>query len=135
MKRRIVPIDDDLRDDGGNGRVDAAPAQCLGQALLDVIADHALAHGAAHVKRHGGRNVHRMLVLQHDAAYLRPVAMRDDDLIPALDDVRNVFRCLFHDRKLRFCRRRALALLQCVAAQCNDQFLHKNPPESVVLDG
>ena len=76
----------------------------------------------------GGMRLSTTLELMDDIVEeaLRHVnpAVREHDLVSALDDVRYVLGRLFHDRELRLRGRRALALLQCVAAQSDDQFFH-----------
>ena len=97
---------------------------------LHVVADHALAHRAANIKRHGGGNADRVLVLQNNAADLRAVAVRKNDLIAFFNDVRNIGGCFFNDLQLRFRCCRAVSLLQRVAAQSDDQLFHGIPPKS-----
>jgi hypothetical protein len=88
----VLRVDDDLRHDRGHRNV-APPLfrKEVRQGLLDHVADEPLALGAADVERHRRRHVLADLVLQEDVPHLRPVAVRDDDLVLArLDHVRQL---------------------------------------------
>ncbi|MPM94307.1 hypothetical protein SDC9_141453 [bioreactor metagenome] len=90
-----------------------------------MVANHTLAHCAANVKRHSGGNADRVLVLQNNAADLRAVAVRKDNLISFFDDVRNIDGSFFNNLELRFGGCWAVAFLQRVSAQSDDQFFHE----------
>ena len=88
LERGIVGIALDLGDDGGGVPTLVALVHLAADALLQVIADVALGHGAALGQRHlggadgvvgGGEGV-----LDH--ADLRAVAVGDDDLVALLDE-------------------------------------------------
>ena len=75
-ERRVVGVHDHLREE----RRDRATAEDVDELLLEQIADHALALGAEHVER-VRRDLRICLALECEQPDLRPVAVRDDDLV------------------------------------------------------
>ena len=122
LKRRIVLIDEHLRNDGRDGLFDAARFEFVLNAVLQMVADIPLAHRAALRERHIRldrlgvcRGGHRKV----DHADLRTVAVRNHDLIARLDEVDDGL-CSLGDELELFIRRVA----QRVSAEGDDEFLH-----------
>ena len=65
--------------------------------------------------------------MQHDTAYLGPVAMGDDNVVSRFDDVGDVGRSLFYHFQLRFSRCRLSCFLERVPAQGDHYPLHMVP--------
>ena len=98
--------------------------QHLGEPLLDMVADIALAHGPANVKGHGRGHRYRIFVLQHDAPHLGAVAVGHHHLVPLLDDVRNVLGGLLHHLQLGLGGGGLSFCLQGVASQGDHDLFH-----------
>ena len=121
-ERRIVRVDKHLRHNRGDGLTKSARRQLVLDAVLEVVADIALAHRAALRERHVAFNGLRFRRGAHgkvDHADLRAVAVRDHDLMPGLDQIDNRLRGLLHKPQL-FIRRVA----ERVAAERNDELCH-----------
>ena len=92
-KGRVVCRNLDLGEHGGDTLVDVAVEHFLAQGILQVIANVALAHGAANGQRAGNVLLRvRTRELGHrigDHAHLGAVAMHDDDFVTLLDQVDN----------------------------------------------
>ena len=90
-KGRVVCRNLDLGEHGGDALVDIAVEHFLAQRILQVIANVALAHGAANGQGAGNVLLRiRARELSHrvgDHAHLGTVAMHDDDLVALLDQV------------------------------------------------
>ena len=115
-------IDKHLRHDRCDRFLDAAGAQFVLNAVLQMIADIALAHRAAFRERHIGLDRLGFRGGAHaeiDHADLRSVAVRDHDLVARFDQIDDRFRRFAHQFEL-FIRRVA----QRVSAEGDDEFLH-----------
>ena len=123
----IVPVHHHLGHQGDDLLLNAALPEDLGQALLDVVADIALAHGAAHVEGHGGGHVGGGFVLQNDAAHLGAVAVGNDHVVSGFDDVGDIGRGLFNNFQLGFGGGRLSSFLEGVPAQGDHYPFHRFP--------
>ena len=116
-----LPIDHRLRDDAGRRPHDAAALHLVQDGLRQLVADVALAHGAALGKRHGRRlAVVRGGVVEGvvDHAHLRAVAVGDHHVDALGHHVHNVLGGVLHQFQLFLGR-----VAQGVAAQCYDDAL------------
>jgi len=92
--------------------------------LLEEVADQRLALGAAHVERHRGDQVPCLLVLEEDVPHLRPVPVRQDDVMARRDEIREA-RCRHLDPAALGRRVRGFARgLQRVPADRDDELGH-----------
>ena len=94
IKGFVIRIHGNLCQDRGNGLADSTGKQLSLQGILDIIANIALAHGAADA--HGCRSVINVdtAQLSHglvDHADLRSVAVGDRKLVISLDQVSQCF--------------------------------------------
>lgn len=88
-ERRVVRVDDDLRDDRRHLPRHALRTQRTAQPLLQMVADIALTHGRALRQRHGrdgGVRFRGGVERRLDHADLRTVAVADDDLVSLMDE-------------------------------------------------
>ena len=121
-ERGVVRVDDDLRDDRRHLPGHTIGAQRAAHALLEVVADIALAHGRALRQRHGrdlGVCFHGGVERRLDHADLRAVAVADDDLVALMDEPDE--RRARGGHAVALLRRRAA---ERVAAESNDDSGH-----------
>ena len=121
-ERGVVRVDDDLRDDRRHLPGHTIGAQRAAHALLQVVADIALAHGRALRQRHGrdlGVRFRGGVERRLDHADLRAVAVADDDLVALMDEPDE--RRARGGHAFALLRRRAA---ERVAAESNDDSGH-----------
>ena len=94
LKGRVVLVHQRLRDNGGDGFLQAAPAKLVVHRLLDLVANGPLRVRANRIQRHFMQDPARMFAAQQDEPDLRAVAVGDDDAEAALDEVGDVARGL-----------------------------------------
>ena len=129
---RILVNDTLCHDTGDLDIVHLALFEDLAQTLSHVIADIALAHGAANIKRHSRCSFGiTVLVLQHDTADLRAIAVSECDVISLLQDVSDITCCLLDNFQLCLSCCGLALLSECVSTKCDyDSFhfilLHRN---------
>ena len=87
LKRRVVGIDQHGRDDGRHVAREIPPVHRVRQALGDHVAHAGLRVGHAHFERNRVQLAAGELDAPQDVADLRAVAVRDDELVAALDRV------------------------------------------------
>src|SRR6266540_1270271 len=87
-----VAVHEDLRDDARDVAFDAPVRELVPQRLREEVPDLRLALRAADVERHRRNEMTRLLVLHEDVADLGPVAVRDDQVVPRLDELRETRR-------------------------------------------
>ncbi|KGC52777.1 carbamate kinase domain protein [Burkholderia pseudomallei] len=122
LERRIGRVHLDLREQRRERRVGR---QQVAHFLFDQIADHPFRLRAEHVERVGrDRGVRR--ALQREQADLRPVAVRDHELV-ARRDLRDLRDRDLHVLALLDFGHRLIALQERVAAQCDDDTHHVSP--------
>ena len=123
----IVLRDEHLRDDGRHILVHPARGKLVADGVLEVVADVALAHGAALRERHVGLDGAGLCGGGHteiDHADLRAVAVRNDDLVAFGDQIDDGLRGLAHQRELLSRR-----IAQGVAAESDhNSFTHNQNP-------
>src|SRR2546430_9008591 len=85
-------MDKDLGHDASDLSIDFAGGELVPESLLEEVANQRLALGAAHIERHRGDQVPRLLVLQEDVPHLRAVPVRQDDVMARRDKIREA-RC------------------------------------------
>ena len=120
-ERRVGRIHHGLRHDAGRGAHDAAALHVVQDCLRQLVADVALAHGAALGERHGRRlAVMRGGVVERvvDHADLRAVAVGDHDVDALGHHVHDVLGRVLHQLQLLLGR-----VAQGVAAQRDDDGL------------
>ena len=90
-----------------------------------MVADHALAHCTTDVKRHGRGDGLRVFVLDHKAADLRPVAVREHDAVAFFEDVGDVDGSSFNHFKLCLRSRGLSGFLKRVSTKGDHDFVHR----------
>ena len=94
-----------------------------------MVADIALAHGAADVKGHGRDHFPGRLPCQDDAAHLGAVSVDDGHFIAPQGDIGKVGAGLLDHAELALGGGVAVLALQGVASQGNDEFfVHRRSP-------
>src|SRR3990172_2068203 len=93
--RRVVEggiflIHDDPRDHAHGTLRQAAGFEGIIQGLDEHVPDLRLALRDADVERHCGSQTSRFLVLEQDVAYLRPVPVRQDEIVPEGNELREL---------------------------------------------
>src|SRR6266581_1279693 len=123
-ERRVVGVDEDLRDDAGDVAVDASIRELVPQRLREQVPDLRLALRAAAGEGHRGDEMAALLVLHEDVADLGPVAVRHDEVVARLDELRESRRRQL-DAPALARRVRGLARgEECVPANRHDDLLH-----------
>jgi hypothetical protein len=89
---RVVLVDEDLGDDGGDGLVPALAAQFVGEGLADLVADGALGVGDAAFEGDFVEDVLGEVGAQQDEADLGAVAVGDHDAVAGGDERGDVVR-------------------------------------------
>ena len=115
---------------------DAAAAlfQRLAELLLQLVADIALAHGAANVEGHGRSYVRCCLGGQEDAPHLGSVAVDEGQLIARLGERGEVFGRALGDLQLRLSRGREGLSSRALPPRATTALVHGfigRPPYSV----
>ena len=129
LKARVVLVDDDLRQDARDLFLDAAVFQHVRQRLGNHISQTPLRLRAADIQRIFRHELFGNIILQHNAADLRAVAVGKDDLIARFEQIGNTLAA--RTDILLLLRNRAALVFLCnrVAADGNDNFpVHTPPP-------
>ena len=123
LEGRVGLVHEHLRDDGGDVLGHAAGGELVADGVLEVIADVALAHGAALGEGHIGLDGLGLGGGGHaevDHADLRAIAVGDDDLVALRDQVDDGLGGLGDESELLIG-----SVAQRVAAERNDDaFTH-----------
>jgi hypothetical protein len=80
-ERRIVLIHQHLSYDRTHLLRSSPCREKVTQFLLQQVADLTLRHGSCYIERYGRNRVTGQIGLEHNLAYLRAIAMRQDDPI------------------------------------------------------
>ena len=121
LKRRIVGVDEHGRDDGRHIAGEIAPVHRVRQALGDHVAHAGLRVGHAHFERNRVQLAAGQLDAPQDVADLRAVAVRDDELVAALDRVAQHLGRFAHLRELLVDRALLAGRTDGVATERDDQ--------------
>ena len=89
-----------------------------------MIANHALAHCTANIERHRRRNRLRIFVLNDQAAHLRAIAVRQNNLISFFQDIGDINGGPFNHFKLCLRGCRLSCFLKGIPTKCNHDFVH-----------
>ena len=120
LEGRVALLHHHLGGQGHHRHIPVALGQGVVQALLDVIADIPLAHGAAHIKGHGGHHVLGGLAGQDDPAHLGTVAVDHRHFVAGAADVGDALAGAAHHLQLGLGGGVTVFGLQGVSAQGDD---------------
>ena len=126
LESGILFVNNNLRHDSGDRLFNAALFHLVADAVLEMVADVALAHGAALREGHrrlDGARLRRRGHTKVNHAHLRAVAMGDDNVVALLNEVYDRGRSSGDELELFF---RGVA--ERVAAQRDHNFCHKSLP-------
>ena len=98
----------------------------MAQSLLDVIADVALAHGAANIERHRRHYILGSLAGEQNTTDLGAITVDNGHLIAIGAQLCDILAGLLNDFQLCLCSGGTVFGLQGVAAQSDDNLLAQN---------
>src|SRR6266581_2677409 len=123
-ERRVVGVDEDLRDDARDVTFDASVGELVPERLREQVPDLRLALRAADIEGHRGHEMAGLLVLHEDVADLGPIAVRHDHVVPGLDELRETRRRPLDAPALARRIRGFACGEERVPADCHDDLLH-----------
>ena len=90
LERRVSRVNNDLRHNGHDRLLDAAPPELVVERLLYHVADFRLGLSVAGIERDLRQPIPGKVRPDEDEPDLRTVAVGDNDLVAGLNDVRDV---------------------------------------------